>query len=164
MSYEPKKGNPKIMTTLIPRKRLSFGSADLDQMVGGGLLSGTAALISGAPGVGKTTLAAHLAHRLRPHFPDGVLWATAVNDDPMHIAESWAAALGYNFAGLGTLADRSAALRAMLAEKRALLVVDDVTVAASIKLLLPETGLAVNPTFSDILGRTFRVGVRLDLQ
>jgi circadian clock protein KaiC len=53
---KPKRGNPKIMTTLIPRKRLSFGSADLDQMVGGGLLSGTAALISGAPGVGKTTL------------------------------------------------------------------------------------------------------------
>lgn len=44
------------MTPLTPRKRLSFGSADLDQMVGGGLLAGSACLISGAPGVGKTTL------------------------------------------------------------------------------------------------------------
>jgi circadian clock protein KaiC len=44
------------MTVLTPRKRLSFGSADLDQMVGGGLLAGSASLISGAPGVGKTTL------------------------------------------------------------------------------------------------------------
>lgn len=44
------------MSTLIPRKRLSFGSTELDQMFGGGLLSGTASLISGAPGVGKTTL------------------------------------------------------------------------------------------------------------
>jgi len=44
------------MTVIMPRKRLSFGSADLDQMVGGGLLAGSASLISGAPGVGKTTL------------------------------------------------------------------------------------------------------------
>ncbi len=44
------------MTVIMPRKRLSFGSADLDQMVGGGLLTGSASLISGAPGVGKTTL------------------------------------------------------------------------------------------------------------
>ncbi len=44
------------MTVLPPRKRLSFDSADLDQMVGGGLLTGSASLISGAPGVGKTTL------------------------------------------------------------------------------------------------------------
>ncbi len=44
------------MAIIIPRKRLSFGSEELDQMVGGGLFTGTAALISGAPGVGKTTL------------------------------------------------------------------------------------------------------------
>jgi len=30
-------------------------------------------------------------------------------------------------------------------------------------LLLPETGLAINPTYSDLLGRAFRVGVRLRL-
>jgi circadian clock protein KaiC len=44
------------MTVPTPRKRLSFASASLDQMVGGGLLAGSASLISGAPGVGKTTL------------------------------------------------------------------------------------------------------------
>jgi len=31
-------------------------------------------------------------------------------------------------------------------------------------ILLPETGLAANSTFSDLLGRTFRVGVRLQLR
>ncbi len=41
------------MTT---KERLSFGSENLDAMVGGGLLKGSTALISGAPGVGKTTL------------------------------------------------------------------------------------------------------------
>jgi circadian clock protein KaiC len=52
----PKRGNYKIMTAIIPRKRLSFGSTEIDQMLGGGLFTGTACLISGAPGVGKTTL------------------------------------------------------------------------------------------------------------
>jgi circadian clock protein KaiC len=44
------------MVTLLKRERLSFGSTALDAMVGGGLFKGTTALISGAPGVGKTTL------------------------------------------------------------------------------------------------------------
>ena len=44
------------MTKSLKRKRLSFGSAELDKMVGGGLLKGSATLVSGAPGVGKTTL------------------------------------------------------------------------------------------------------------
>jgi circadian clock protein KaiC len=38
------------------KERLSFGSEDMDAMVGGGLLKGTTCLVSGAPGVGKTTL------------------------------------------------------------------------------------------------------------
>lgn len=38
------------------RERYSFGSPELDELFGGGLLKGTTALISGAPGVGKTTL------------------------------------------------------------------------------------------------------------
>ncbi len=42
--------------TLPQRKRLSLGTPELDAMVGGGLIKGTASLVSGAPGVGKTTL------------------------------------------------------------------------------------------------------------
>jgi circadian clock protein KaiC len=44
------------MTTIVRRDRLSFGAQELDEMLGGGLLRGTANLVSGAPGVGKTTL------------------------------------------------------------------------------------------------------------
>jgi circadian clock protein KaiC len=39
-----------------PQPRLSLGSNGLDNLVGGGLLKGSANLVSGAPGVGKTTL------------------------------------------------------------------------------------------------------------
>ena len=31
-------------------------------------------------------------------------------------------------------------------------------------ILLPETGLAANSTYSDLLGRSFRVGVRLRMR
>jgi hypothetical protein len=31
-------------------------------------------------------------------------------------------------------------------------------------ILLPETGLAANSTYSDLLGRAFRVGMRLRLK
>ena len=44
------------MTTIQPGKRLSSGEATLDEMMGGGFVGGSATLISGAPGVGKTTL------------------------------------------------------------------------------------------------------------
>jgi circadian clock protein KaiC len=45
-----------------PSKRLSLGTDALDKMVGGGLLRGTTTLISGAPGVGKTTLGLQFLH------------------------------------------------------------------------------------------------------
>ncbi len=44
------------MTTILKKERLAFGSPELDKMVGGGLLQGSTTLVSGAPGVGKTTL------------------------------------------------------------------------------------------------------------
>lgn len=44
------------MVQTLERERLSFGSEKLDAMVGGGLIKGLTTLISGAPGVGKTTL------------------------------------------------------------------------------------------------------------
>ncbi len=43
------------MVSITPKKRLSFGSPELDAMLGGGLIEGSTSLISGAAGVGKTT-------------------------------------------------------------------------------------------------------------
>lgn len=52
------------------RKRLSSGEKTLDTMLGGGFIEGSASLVSGAPGVGKTT------------FGLQFLCAGAANDEP----------------------------------------------------------------------------------
>ncbi|MFD0330248.1 BTAD domain-containing putative transcriptional regulator [Streptacidiphilus monticola] len=50
-----------------------------------------AVLITGGPGVGRTALAVHVAHRLRGHFPDGQLHADlrASTCSPPTPARSW---------------------------------------------------------------------------
>ncbi len=96
----------------------------------------------GMGGLGKSSLAIHLAHRLREQFADGVLWADAALSEPTSIAARWAGAYGYDFNSLPTVAERFAALRRLLADKRILIVLDDVTVAARVKPLLPSDGRA----------------------
>ena len=95
----------------------------------------TVALV-GMGGVGKSTLAAHLAHHLREYFADGVLWAAIAGGDPLDILGSWAQALGYDFAGLSDVENRATALRGVLADKRILIVLDDVRSVARARPLL----------------------------
>lgn len=97
----------------------------------------------GMGGVGKTTLVTHLAHTLRQHFADGVLWARVATTHPLDIAQSWAQAYGYDYSTLSDVESRGAALRGMLAEKQALLILDDVTNPQWVRALLPGSGSAV---------------------
>jgi DNA-binding SARP family transcriptional activator/shikimate kinase len=94
----------------------------------------------GPPGVGKSALAIELAHRLRETFPDGVLWMNADLDDPMSVAERWATAYGHDYSRISDLNERTAVLRDLLAEKRALIICDDVTNVVRTRLFLPEKG------------------------
>lgn len=91
----------------------------------------------GMGGVGKSALAIQLARGIQKVFPDGVLWASATTSEPMAILESWAAAYGYDFTRIADLESMAAAFRGLLAEKRVLIVLDDVTSMSRIRPLLP---------------------------
>ena len=91
----------------------------------------------GMGGMGKTTLATHIAHALRAVFADGVLWAFAATNTPLDIIGQWAKGYGYDLSSLHDLQNRAAALRGLLAPKQALLILDDVMHASDIRLLLP---------------------------
>ena len=110
----------------------------LDQLrsaLGKGEDSRVVALV-GMGGVGKTTLAVRVAHEMRVHFDGGVLWGNPSISGEDAILESWGQALGYDFGGLGDVASKGAALRAVLAERTALLVLDNLDNATSAQRLL----------------------------
>jgi len=94
--------------------------------------------IVGMGGAGKSSLAREAAYELKDRFADGVLWADARFQSLENIAESWAAAYGYNFQSLPQVEERLEALRGVLASKEVLLILDDVAVAAKLRPLLPE--------------------------
>ncbi|MEM7127582.1 MAG: NB-ARC domain-containing protein [Chloroflexota bacterium] len=116
---------------------------DLQTRLSQGLPPRIVALV-GMGGVGKSTLAAQVAHELREYFRDGVLWGYAATSNPLDILGSWATAYGYDFSGLSDLPNRAAAVRGILAEKETLLIIDDVTSLESVQHLLPNSqGCAV---------------------
>lgn len=90
----------------------------------------------GMAGMGKTTLANHLAHDLRDDFADGILWAYTASTEPLDILGGWAMAYGYDFSSLSDVENRAAALRGVLADKQTLLVLDDVRSLSRVRPLL----------------------------
>lgn len=108
----------------------------------------------GMGGVGKTTLAAHLAYQLRTHFVDGVLWARVDAADSMSILGSFASALGHDVSHLRDLESRSASVRSILATKQVLLILDNATSSEQVRHLLPPTpgpSAAIITTRNDLL-------------
>lgn len=86
--------------------------------------------IRGWPGIGKTTIAAVLAHDpdIATAFPDGVLW-TSLGPKPNLFSElaTWGRALGTDdLLRVKTLEEATAQLTALLRNKRMLLIIDDV--------------------------------------
>ncbi len=93
--------------------------------------------IWGPPGVGKTALAAHLAHRLRAHFPDGILWARVDTTGTDSCLAAFIAPFGINLEGYPDPEIRRRAVRDLLRAKRVLIVLDNAEKDAQIAPLLP---------------------------
>ncbi|TDE25297.1 BTAD domain-containing putative transcriptional regulator [Actinomadura sp. 6K520] len=105
--------------------------------------AGRITVLSGMPGVGKTALAVHAAHRLRSAFADGQLYAdlrgsTDRARDPAEVLHSFLRALGFPGQQIPEgLRDRSGLLSSAAAGRSLLMVLDDAASAAQVRPLLP---------------------------
>lgn len=95
--------------------------------------------VRGMGGVGKTTLAAHLAYQLRDAFPDGVLWARLDTSDTLTILGAFADAYGKDVSQYKDVESRAAVVRNLLADKRVLIVLDNAQSSAEVRPLLPPS-------------------------
>ena len=104
--------------------RFSTGLAELDRVLGGGVVPGSVSLIGGDPGIGKSTLLLQVAASAAPGRP--LLYATG--EESLGQVSMRARRLGLESASLSVLAqtDLEVILEAAQAAKAALLIVDSI--------------------------------------
>lgn len=136
--FTPPKQLPARLTGFVGRER---HLAQLDEVA---REAGAIAIVCGIPGVGKTALATHWAHRAVPRFSDGQLHvnlrgfdrATAAN--PGDVLRDFLTALGVPAKAVPDTVDARAALyRSLLADRRVLVLLDNVCEADQVRPLLP---------------------------
>jgi DNA-binding SARP family transcriptional activator/tetratricopeptide (TPR) repeat protein len=161
---------PPDVATLVGRGPLM---STLDEAAGPGRAPGPnppIALLVGPAGVGKTTAAVHWAHRAARHFPDGQLFAdlqgysTVPALAQLEVLTRFSHALGVRPGQVPTeLADAAALYRSVLADRRVLIVLDNVAGPDQVRALLPGSpGCAVLITSRDRLcGLAATVDTRL---
>ncbi|WP_371579323.1 BTAD domain-containing putative transcriptional regulator [Streptomyces sp. NBC_01314] len=101
--------------------------------------------LAGIGGVGKTTLAVHVAHQARSDFPDGQLYvdlqgAGSRPAEPETVLGSFLRALGTADSAIpDSLEERAALYRSVLDGRRVLVLLDNARDAAQVRPLLPGT-------------------------
>ncbi|MEV7341546.1 BTAD domain-containing putative transcriptional regulator [Streptomyces sp. NPDC093544] len=117
---------------------LAAASSDEDRVM-------AVSALAGIGGVGKTTLAVHVAHQSRSAFPDGQLYvdlqgAGARSAEPETVLGAFLRALGTADSSIpDSLEERSALYRSVLDGRRVLVLLDNARDAAQVRPLLPGT-------------------------
>jgi DNA-binding SARP family transcriptional activator/tetratricopeptide (TPR) repeat protein len=118
--------------------------AELTRWLSDGVATGSRlCAVYGKPGAGKSTVAAHVAHRVREQFPDGQFYASlrgvqAVRADPAEVLAGFLRALGVAEADIpARLEERAQLYRTLLADRRILVVLDDASDERQVRPLLP---------------------------
>ncbi|AQZ65179.1 Signal transduction response regulator [[Actinomadura] parvosata subsp. kistnae] len=152
--------DPEVGGVPVPFRRLCQLPADTADFVGReaeiaeltallrareGRLSPPIVIVSGLPGIGKTTLAVHLAHLLRADYPDGQLFVRLGQDargprEPGELLDVLLRSLGLDGAAIPASAEeRARLLRQRLADRAVLVVLDEAVEEAQLRPLLPGT-------------------------
>ncbi|MBM7790806.1 AfsR/SARP family transcriptional regulator [Tenggerimyces flavus] len=146
------RGDPSLELSAFPASPALVGRTAelnaLDELVPESSL----ALVVGPAGVGKTALAVLWAHRVRSRFPDGLLYVSLGQSDPLDALFELLALLGVSSPPAEL--DRAASLyRSLLADRRVLVLLDDATNVAQVRPLLPgSAGCVVLVTSRAALG------------
>jgi DNA-binding SARP family transcriptional activator len=115
---------------------------------GEGKAAAPVVVITGQGGVGKTSLAVHVAHSMARQFPDGQLFADLHAGaghpvGPMQVLDRFLRALGVPGPQVPQgLDERAEMYRNLLADRKVLVVLDDAARESQISPLLPGTGSA----------------------
>jgi DNA-binding SARP family transcriptional activator len=128
-------------------------------------------VVSGKPGVGKTTLAVHVAHRLAEHFGGGQLFADLHGTGspplpPAAVLERFLRVLGIPGIALPAgLEERAELFRALLAARRVILVLDNADSEGQVLPLLPgnPTCAVIVTSRSRLAGLPGAIRVELDV-
>ena len=108
--------------------------------------AGVAGLITGSGGMGKTTLAIRAARALRPSFPDGVFFLDLFGMSPQPATPADALRLLLRALGVADeqipedVPERASMYRALLRDRRALVVLDNAGSEEQVRPLLPGEG------------------------
>ena len=115
----------------------------LQALTPAGVPVGGVAVVMGQGGIGKTTLAVHVAHQLRQHFPDGQLFVNlqGVQQRPLDsggVLAQFLRALGIDGSTIPDGVDERVRLyRGVVADRRLLVVLDNGANEAQVRPLLP---------------------------